>query len=158
MCFESTKHEGFVTEKIADGFYNDTIPIYYGSSTVTDYFNPKAFINFNDFKTEEELIQYIISIDKNDDEYLRIMNEPILYDNHCIEQIEKDYEAFICNIFNQPLEEAYRRSRVYTPKRYENYILKVKKVQSVLKIPLQGYKKIKKLQHAFMRTKKKGEL
>ena len=39
LCFESTKQEGFITEKIIDAFLADTIPIYYGSSDVGEIFN-----------------------------------------------------------------------------------------------------------------------
>ena len=49
LCFKSTNHWGFVTEKIVDAFYADTIPVYYGSPTVTDIFNRDAFINVADF-------------------------------------------------------------------------------------------------------------
>ena len=38
LCFESTNHYGFVTEKIMDAFYSDTIPVYYGSPTVAEIF------------------------------------------------------------------------------------------------------------------------
>ena len=32
------------------------------------------------------------------------------------------HEKFICNIFDQPLEKAYRRSRIYWAKTYDDWI------------------------------------
>jgi hypothetical protein len=52
LCFESTKNEGFITEKITDAFYADTIPIYYGSSTITDYYNLE-FLGLETIGSEE---------------------------------------------------------------------------------------------------------
>ena len=87
LCFENSAHPGYVTEKILHGFYGNTIPIYWGSQTITKDFSHAAFINYYDFNTEEELIDKIIEIDNNDDEYNRIVNAPkFLYNipNDCI--------------------------------------------------------------------------
>ena len=59
LCFESTCHYGFVTEKIMDAFYADTIPVYYGSPTVTDIFNRDAFINCGDYPSFDAAIERI---------------------------------------------------------------------------------------------------
>ena len=48
LCFESTQHEGFITEKLMDAFYADSIPVYYGSSTAADIFNKDAIFNVAD--------------------------------------------------------------------------------------------------------------
>ena len=72
ICFESNKHKGFITEKIVDAFYADTIPIYYGSDTITTIFNKDAFINCNDYESFDretgELIQELTHIPVNIDE------------------------------------------------------------------------------------------
>ena len=127
LCFESTKHEGFITEKITEAFYADTIPVYYGSDSVTEIFNPKAFINCNDFETMEEAIEYIKKVDNDDDLYLEMMNQPIFRNKEFVGQVLEKYELFLKNIFDQPIEKAYRRSQVYSPKRYEDYIINVKR-------------------------------
>ena len=123
LCFESTKNEGFFTEKLTDAFLSGTIPIYYGSSTAKEIFNPKAYIDISDFKNFEEAIQKIIEIDNNDDLYLQMLNEPILNKNVSIKQMYKNECEFVKHIFSQNPNDAYRRSRVYTPKDYESYIL-----------------------------------
>lgn len=121
LCLESTKSEGFVTEKIADAFFADTIPIYYGSATVSDIFNRKAFINLSEFESFDKAIEKIVEIDKNDDMYMEMLREPIFNEQGFVKKTLKAYEEYLRYIFDQPLDKAYRRSRVYTPKRYNDF-------------------------------------
>ena len=122
LCFESTKHEGFVTEKITDAFFSDTVPIYYGSSTVKQFFNSKAFIDVSDFGSFDEAIQYIISVDQNDALYMEYLREPIFTSDTLVEKLEVERKKFLFNIFDQPIEKCFRRSRVYIPKEYNDFI------------------------------------
>ncbi len=122
LCFESTMHWGFVTEKIMDAFYADTIPVYYGSPTVTQIFNKDAFVNCGDFDTFDKAIERIIELDQDDGQYLQMLRQPILVDPEYPCRLEQDLGKFICHIFDQPLEDAYRRSRVYTPKRCNDFL------------------------------------
>ncbi len=122
LCFESTKHEGFITEKIVDAFMADTIPIYYGSDSVKEIFNPKAFINVADFASFEEAIDRIIEIDQNNDAYLAILREPIFINRDFVADTLSAFEKYLCFIFDQPLERAYRRSRVYASKYIDYYL------------------------------------
>lgn len=123
LCFESTKHEGFITEKIVDAFMADTIPVYYGSSSVKDVFNPKAFIDVSDFANFEEAINRIIELDTNDEAYLAMLREPIFVNNDYIPDMLDAFEKYLCSIFDQPIEKAYRRSRVYAAQYIENYLI-----------------------------------
>lgn len=81
ICFESYNHPGYVTEKLLHAFYAKTIPIYWGSSTVDKDFNPKAFINLNNFKNENEVIEYVLELNNNNDLYTQIINESAFRDN-----------------------------------------------------------------------------
>lgn len=126
LCFESTKHEGFVTEKITDAFFSDTIPVYYGSDDVTKIFNPKAFINCSDYNSFEEAIEKIKELDSDNQKYLEMLRQPILNNPDYYEELMSGYEAFVCNIFDQPIEKAYRRSRVYWPHVYDEWIKRQK--------------------------------
>lgn len=116
LCFESTVQYGFLTEKITDAFYADTIPVYYGSSTITDIFNPDAFINCSDFDSFDAVIEKIKELDQDDEKYLKMLRQPILVDPEMPERLWQELEQFVCHIFDQPLEKAYRRPRVYMPK------------------------------------------
>lgn len=126
LCFESTVHNGFITEKITDAFYSDTIPVYYGSPNVTEIFNKDAFINCADYDSFDDVIEKIKELDRDDEKYLAMLRQPILVDPGYTQRVFDDMERFVCSIFDQPIEKAYRRSRAYMPKQYEEFILEAK--------------------------------
>lgn len=122
ICFESTCHYGFITEKITDAFYSDTIPVYFGSSNITDIFNRNAFINCSDYPSFDAVIERIKELDQDDEQYLEMLRQPILVDPEYPQKLDEELEAFILNIFKQPMKKAYRRCRVYYPKEHDNYL------------------------------------
>lgn len=122
LCFESTRHYGFVTEKITDAFYADTIPVYYGSPTVTEIFNRDAFINVSDYASFDDAIARIIELDQDDEAYTEMLSQPILVDPTYPARLEQELGEYVRHIFDQPLEQAYRRSRVYFPKAIDDYL------------------------------------
>jgi len=78
MAFESTLYPGYVTEKICDVFKSNCIPIYWGHSDVVKDFNPSTFINANDFLNFDELIDYIIKVDTNEELYKSFFKQQIM--------------------------------------------------------------------------------
>ncbi|MBR4031435.1 MAG: hypothetical protein IKJ07_01735 [Clostridia bacterium] len=130
LCFESTKHEGFVTEKITDAFYADTIPIYYGSDNVKDIFNEKAFINCADYPNFESVLAKIKELDENDEKYMEMLRQPIFVNPNFVDDTLAAFEKYLCAIFDQPLEKAYRRSKVYAAQTASVYIKKLNEIQS----------------------------
>lgn len=121
ICFESTKHEGFVTEKIVDAFLAGTIPIYYGSSTVHKIFNSKAFIDISDYKNFDEAIERIKAIDKDDNLFLSIINEPVFAKGFLPEDVVYGFKQYMYHILDQSPQDAYRRSRVYSPSNFDSF-------------------------------------
>lgn len=119
LCPESVVHEGFVTEKIFDAFQADTIPIYYGSSTVSSIFNKKAYLDVRDFESLDALVERIAEIDRDDEKYLEMLRQPIFVDPDYVENSLKKIEDFLCHIIDQPIEKAYRRCKLYMPSQYE---------------------------------------
>lgn len=130
FCGESVDHEGFVTEKIFDAFRADTIPVYYGSSTISKIINKDAYIDVRDYDSLEKVVERIIELDSDDAKYLEMLRQPIFHDPEYVTQKIRELEEFICHIFDQPLESAYRRSRLYMPIKYEQEILHEKKICS----------------------------
>lgn len=122
LCFESTKHEGFITEKIVEAFLTDTIPVYYGSTNIKEIFNPKAFINISDFSSFDAAIDYILEIDQDDQMYMEMLSEPIFIDPQYPLKLMEQLEQYLCHIFDQPLEKAYRRSRYLAAEGHEKFI------------------------------------
>ena len=88
ICLENTKQETYITEKIINGFLAKTIPIYWGSDSIYDYFNKERFINIPNLSETmiNKVIGEIISIITDDSKYLEMVNKPIFNDN----QLNKD--------------------------------------------------------------------
>lgn len=122
LCFESTSHRGFNTEKITDAFFADTIPVYYGDPDITKIFNPKAFLNCADYESMDAVIQRIQELDQDDEKYLEMLRQPIFVDDQCPRRMDEALEKFILHIFEQPYEQAYRRCRAYYPKWHDEFL------------------------------------
>lgn len=122
ICFESTVHYGFITEKITDAFFADTIPIYLGSPNITDIFNRDAFINAADYGSLDEVVERVKELDQDDAQYLRMLSQPILVDPDYPRRLDEELEKFILHIFEQPYESAYRRCRVYYPQQHNDFL------------------------------------
>ena len=122
LCFESTKSGGFVTEKITDAFFADTIPIYFGSEEVFEIFNKDAIVFCESREDFGATIEKIKKLDNNDDKYKEMINRPLFNPNFDYSKFRADYDNFLKHIFEQPPEQAYRRSRVYIPKQHEDFL------------------------------------
>ena len=59
LCFENMAMEGYITEKIFDGFYAGTVPIYLGAKDIQQWIPENTYIDFRNFKTISDLIQYL---------------------------------------------------------------------------------------------------
>lgn len=122
ICIEPLKHDGWIAERIVDGFFNDTVPIYYGSSNISEIFNPKSFINLNDYPDFDAAVERVIEIENDDRLYLEMIRQPIFNKPNYPEKLMSDLEKYLCHIFDQPLEKAYRRARIYAPKKHEEFM------------------------------------
>lgn len=94
IAFENEAHritrDGYTTEKILHPMLANSIPIYWGNPLIHLDFNPKSFINYYDFKSEDEMIDYIIFLDNDEDEYKNILNESWLNNNSIKESLKED--------------------------------------------------------------------
>lgn len=148
MAFENSKMSGYTTEKILEAFAGDTIPIYWGSPNVSKEFNPKAFINCNDYDSLEAVVEKVKEINENDELYLAMIKEPAVVEgSQAKKYLEKGYaDNFLLNIFEQEKEQAIRRNMVYVGRDYQKKMKDSKKIQDVLdfiKKPMHQFNKIK---------------
>ena len=97
IAFENEDHPGYVTEKICDVYKSNCIPIYAGNRAVVDDFNPNTFINANDFKNLDEMIEYIIKVDNDDELYASYFKEP-MFSNKWLDIFNDPYNTFYKNI------------------------------------------------------------
>ena len=77
ICFENSSYPGYATEKLYEAYMGGTIPIYWGSPTIEVDFNPKAFLNWYDYGSDEALIQAVIELDQNENKYRDMYMEPL---------------------------------------------------------------------------------
>jgi hypothetical protein len=78
IAFENGSYPGYVTEKILNAFYSNTIPIYWGSPTVYRDLNTKAFVNCHEYNNFGEVIDKVRELDSNKNLYLDMLSQPAL--------------------------------------------------------------------------------
>lgn len=121
IASENARFPGYTSEKIYTSLYAHTVPIYWGDPQVSQYINPKAFINVHDYSSFDSLRDRIKEIDENDDLWCDIVSQPW----HTDQQLElirlrsNDYLNFFRNIFNQDVKEATRVPSGTFPDRYK---------------------------------------
>lgn len=88
ISFENTSNNGYITEKIIQPMFTNTIPIYWGAPDVINDFNEKSFINSHKFSSDEELIEYILEVDNNQNLYEELLSESWFNENKIPEFVE----------------------------------------------------------------------
>ena len=112
LAVENYSTPGYLTEKFAQAAQSNAIPIYWGDPTITQFINPKAFINCHDFSSMDTLLARVRELDCDDDAYRAMLSEPwFINGEEPREWRDATFTDFLCNIFDQPHESAYRRNR-----------------------------------------------
>ena len=93
-------YEWYITEKIMEPMTVNSIPIYKGGYKINEDFNTKSFVNCHEFMSLNDVIEWIIELDKNDNKYLEMLNQSWFVDynipdNNKIENIK----SFLYKIF-----------------------------------------------------------
>ncbi len=110
IAFENCSMDGYTTEKLTQPLQADSIPIYWGNPKVVKDFNPKAFINCNDFNKLNEVVEYVKYLDTNDDAYMEMLRQPPMQENFK----DANLKAFLYNIVekgNKPYGKNPRKIR-----------------------------------------------
>jgi GR25 family glycosyltransferase involved in LPS biosynthesis len=97
IAFENKNYPGYVTEKICDVYKSKSIPIYWGNKEVLKDFNPTTFIYAGNFNNFDDLVEYIIKVDNDDELYASYFKEPIL-SNIWINILNDPYKIFFKNL------------------------------------------------------------
>lgn len=100
ITFENCQKNMYITEKILHGYYSLSIPIYWGSKNIHEFFNPDSFIYIDDYNNDSiyKAIQQIINIDNNNDLYLKMVNQPVFKPNMNIDNYFDNVKSKISNI------------------------------------------------------------
>jgi hypothetical protein len=81
ISFENSSYPGYTTEKLVEPMFSNSLPIYWGNPSVGKDFNTNSFINIHDFSSYEEAINYIITLDKDENAFIKVVNEPWFNNN-----------------------------------------------------------------------------
>jgi alpha(1,3/1,4) fucosyltransferase len=79
IAYENRSLPGYTTEKIFEPMVARCLPIYWGDPDINDHFNPRSFLNRADFASDEELVEKIIELDRDDAKYLEYLRQPYFY-------------------------------------------------------------------------------
>jgi len=90
ISFENEKIEHYTTEKIYEAMKVNSIPIYWGNPKIEADFNTSSFLNYYDYGSDEALIEKIIELDNNDDEYMKMLSQPWFKNNEVNKFLRKD--------------------------------------------------------------------
>tara|TARA_Y100000004_G_scaffold197247_1_gene270634 strand:+ start:72 stop:995 length:924 start_codon:yes stop_codon:yes gene_type:complete len=81
ICFENRRYAGYITEKPFHAKTAGNVPIYHADKSVFNDVNENCFINFNDFDSVDDLVNYIQEVDNDEGLYDKYANEPLFKDN-----------------------------------------------------------------------------
>lgn len=78
ITMENGSQPYYITEKIVNGFRSGVIPVYWGSANISQYFNPRRFLQLKSASQDDmdELINTMVSM--TNQEYIDMISEPIL--------------------------------------------------------------------------------
>jgi hypothetical protein len=65
LAYENSCFPGYTTEKLAEALVCGCIPVYWGNPLVGRDFNPEAMVCRHDFRSDEEMIERILAIDRD---------------------------------------------------------------------------------------------
>ena len=69
FAFENGISEGYVSEKVYEGFQAGTLPVYFGTEDVKDYLPEHSYISVTDFNSVRELGEYLVKVLDDDELY-----------------------------------------------------------------------------------------
>lgn len=165
IAFENSNTDGYITEKLADCFMANTVPIYWGSEGNIDPFPREAVICANDYTDFDSLLARIKEVDENDDLYLAMLRANPVHRAEFMSEVQKhcdEVRKFIRYIAQEALNRkksdgCYRRRSVgnadnivcYIVKKERNRIIKAT-IFNFIKLPAKMIKSyIKKLFYVF---------
>jgi len=116
LAFENSQSTGYVTEKLIDPLLMGCIPIYWGAPDVTRDFNQACMINISNFSNFEEAIEYILTVNTDNNLRLQHLAEPPFHQNQnpkCLsdEYLMKPVQALILSEA-KPGHRRYRRRQL----------------------------------------------
>jgi len=100
LCFENSSYPGYCTEKIMHGIIARTVPIYWGSPTVTLDFQEGSYISRHDYVSDNSFMDAIIEVDKSPITWELIANcDPLPYTYEKVWDLNRFNQWFLQNVY-----------------------------------------------------------
>ena len=100
LAGDNSRNCSITSEKILEPMKVNSIPIYWGNPLIGEEFNKSSFINRYDFSSDEQMIEYIIELDNNDELYFDKLSQPWLPNNSIPEELKiETIKKFLYSIF-----------------------------------------------------------
>lgn len=100
--------DGYITEKPFQAYFAGAIPIYYGNKIAAQDLNLKAIIYANDFKNEDELLEYVKKVDLDDGLYCDMWNQNIIVNPELnFENVKNKLREKIFELLDRKFESRY---------------------------------------------------
>ena len=94
ICFENSRADNYITEKLLVARAAGAIPIYRGARNVGDFFNTRAFIDCDDHGSNEAVVETVKALDGDARQYDRMRREPFFRPGFG-EALEKEKRRFV---------------------------------------------------------------
>lgn len=98
ISMENSRNDTYITEKIIHGLLANTIPVYWGSTRIFDYFNQNRFLYLENENMIDNVIGKMKELTENADQWLKMVNHFNFINNkleRTIEVIANDIRCII---------------------------------------------------------------
>lgn len=125
VSMENSRNDTYITEKIIHGMLAKTVPIYWGSDRIQDYFNKDRFLNLTGDERIDEILNRMQTLKNNPNHWLDMVNKPNFPNNGILwrdtDEIVKDINTLLTNKCWNTITRIYVISNKHgEPERYEH--------------------------------------
>jgi hypothetical protein len=101
IAFENKALSGYTCEKLYHTMLVNSIPIHWGNPRIAEDFNVNSFINIRTGKDFDRAIDQIVQLDRNDDLYIKKLQQPWYPNNQLTKYARNDrYINWFKTVFN----------------------------------------------------------
>ena len=126
LCIENSYSIGYMTEKIFNCFFSNTIPVYLGNPDVCKYINPECFIDLR----SENWLEKLNELNCNQEKYMNAINSSKIaksYNND-------NYKEILYNELREKLEIKRKNNLLYNQVKQEE----IKEIKKIISFSLWG--------------------
>ncbi len=126
ICYENMRDlKGYVSEKILHSFFARSVPLYWGSTNVTNYIPANCFIDRKKFSSEAELYQFVSSMTDEDYYQYQLNIQNFLASNNYL----LFSPFYFCELLLKVIIPNFKREVCFTPEE----IIILKKIDGIKK-------------------------